>query len=96
LFTFINRSRKREQIKNMTEQQIQAKKIKELEAKGFYVIKLINTNKNGIPDLIAIPPDSDVQFIEVKKPDGKMSKLQEFRKRELENHGVKVEIYKGN
>jgi len=80
----------------MTEQQIQAKKIKELEAQGFYVIKLINTNKNGIPDLIAIPPDSDVQFIEVKKPDGKMSKLQEFRKRELENHGVKVEIYKGN
>lgn len=79
----------------MKEQQIQAKKIKELEAQGFYVIKLINTNKNGIPDLIAIPPASDVQFIEVKKPDGKMSKLQEFRKRELENHGVKVEIYKG-
>lgn len=80
----------------MTEQQIQAKKIKELEAQGFYVIKLINTNKNGIPDLIAIPPNSDVQFIEVKRPDGKMSKLQEFRKRELENHGVKVELYKGN
>ena len=80
----------------MTEQQIQAKKIKELEAQGFYVIKLINTNKNGIPDLIAIPPNSDVQFVEVKKPDGKMSKLQEFRKRELENHGVKVELYKGN
>ena len=80
----------------MTEQQIQAKKIKELEAQGFYVIKLINTNKNGIPDLIAIPPNSDVQFIEVKKPDGKMSKLQEFRKRELESYGIKVEIYKGN
>lgn len=95
MFTFINSSRNREQAKKMKEQQIQAKKIKELEAQGFYVIKLINTNKNGIPDLIAIPPDSDVQFIEVKKPDGKMSKLQEFRKRELENHGVKVEIYKG-
>jgi isocitrate lyase len=80
----------------MKEQQIQAKKIKELEAQGYYVIKLINTNKNGIPDLIAIPPNSDVLFVEVKKPDGKMSKLQEFRKKELENHGVKVEIFKGN
>ena len=30
----------------MKEQQIQAKKIKELEAQGYYVIKLINTNKN--------------------------------------------------
>jgi Holliday junction resolvase len=53
----------------MKEQQIQAKKIKELEAQGYYVIKLINTNKNGIPDLIAIPPNSDVKFIEVKNND---------------------------
>jgi Holliday junction resolvase len=80
----------------MKEQQIQYKKIKELEAQGFYVIKLTTTNKNGIPDLIAIPPNSDVLFVEVKKPDGKMSKLQEFRKKELEAHGVKVEIFRGN
>jgi Holliday junction resolvase len=80
----------------MKEQQIQAKKIKELEAQGYYVIKLTTTNKNGIPDLIAIPQNSDVLFIEVKTPDGRMSKLQEFRKRELEQHGVRVEIFKGN
>lgn len=80
----------------MKEQQIQAKKIKQLEAEGYYVIKLINTNKNGIPDLIAIPKHSDVLFVEVKKPDGKMSTLQEFRKKELENHGIKVEIFRGN
>lgn len=78
----------------MTEQQIQTKKIKELESQGYYVIKLINTNKNGIPDLIAIPPNSDVLFIEVKGPNGKVSKLQEFRLRELEKHGVKTEVYK--
>ena len=36
----------------MTEQQIQYKRIKELEAEGYYVIKLIKTNKNGIPALI--------------------------------------------
>lgn len=80
----------------MKEQQIQAKKIKQLEAEGYYVIKLINTNRNGIPDLIAIPKNSDVLFVEVKKPDGKMSTLQEFRKKELENHGIKVEIFRGN
>ena len=47
----------------MTEQQIQAKIIKEKEAEGYYVIKLKMTNKNGIPDLIVIPPNSDVEFI---------------------------------
>lgn len=78
----------------MREQQIQTKKIKELEAEGYYVIKLINTNKNGIPDLIAIPPNSDVLFIEVKGPNGKVSKLQEFRMKELEKHGVRTQVYK--
>jgi hypothetical protein len=53
---------------------------------------LISTNKNGIPDLIAIPRDSDVEFYEVKKPNGKVSNLQEYRLKELEAHGIKVEI----
>jgi hypothetical protein len=78
----------------MKEQQIQAKKIKQLEADGYYVIKLINTNKNGIPDLIAIPPNSDVKFIEVKSEKGVLSELQKFRKKELEKHGVNVEVFR--
>ncbi len=79
----------------MTEQQIQTNKIKELEEEGYYVIKLKLTNKNGIPDLIAIPQNSDVKFIEVKKTGGKTSKLQEYRIKELETHGVRVEIFRG-
>jgi hypothetical protein len=79
----------------MTEQQIQKKRIQQLEAEGYYVIKLIKTNKNGIPDLIAIPPMSDVIFSEVKKPDGKVSALQEYRLKELKKHGVKTEIFRG-
>ena len=79
----------------MTEQQIQTERIKQLEAEGYYVLKLIKTNKNGIPDLLAIPPGSDVLFSEIKKPQAKLSKLQEYRLKELKNHGCKTEIYKG-
>jgi Holliday junction resolvase len=79
----------------MTEQEIQKKRIIQLESEGYYVIKLINTNKNGIPDLIAIPPNSNVLFSEIKKPNGKVSKLQEFRLKELKNHGCKTEIFRG-
>ena len=79
----------------MREQQIQAKKIKELEAAGYYVIKLTNTNKNGIPDLIALPRGADVLFVEVKTTDGKVSSLQEYRHKELKSHGFKVEVYRG-
>jgi len=69
--------------------------IKELESMGYYVIKLVKTNKNGIPDLIAIPQQSDVLFIEVKKSKGKLSKLQEYRIKELKSHGIKIEVYYG-
>ena len=58
----------------MTEQQIQSKRIKQLEAEGYYVLKLIKTNKNGIPDLVALPKNCNVLFSEIKKPTGRVSK----------------------
>ena len=79
----------------MTEQQIQSKRIKELEAEGYYVIKLIKTNKNGIPDIIAIPPKCNVIFSEGKTKKGKVSSLQEYRLKELKKHGFITEVYRG-
>ena len=79
----------------MTEQQIQSKRIKQLEAEGYFVLKLIKTNKNGIPDIIAIPPNSNVIFSEVKTPKGKLSKLKEYRLKELETYGFRTEVYRG-
>jgi len=79
----------------MTEQQIQSKRIKELEAEGYFVLKLIRTNKNGIPDLLAIPKNSDVLFSEIKKPEGRLTKLQQYRIKELESYGIKSEVYRG-
>jgi Holliday junction resolvase len=79
----------------MTEQQIQSKRIKQLEAAGYYVLKLVKTNKNGIPDILAIPPNTPVLFSEVKTPKGKVSKLQEYRLKELEKYGFGIEVYRG-
>jgi len=79
----------------MTEQQIQNKRIKQLESEGYYVIKLIKTNKNGIPDVVAIPPNCGVIFSEIKTPKGRLSKLQEYRLEEISNHGCITEVYRG-
>ena len=78
----------------MTEQAIQRKLIKQLEADGYYVIKLTVTNKTGIPDLIALKPN-EVRFIEVKRPNGKVSKIQEYRIKELRSLGFVAEVYRG-
>ena len=78
----------------MKEQQIQAKRIKQLEAQGYYVLKLIKTNKNGIPDLIAIK-EGDILFSEIKTTNGKLSEIQKYRMKELESYGFKTELYNG-
>jgi len=80
----------------MTEQQIQKKRIDQLEAEGYYVIKLIKTNKNGIPDIVAIPPNTPVIFSEIKTQKGKTSKIQEYRIKELNKYGFRTEIYRGS
>jgi len=78
----------------MKEQQIQAKRIKQLEAEGYYVLKLIKTNKNGIPDLIAIK-EGEILFSEIKTANGKLSEIQKYRMKELESYGFKTELYNG-
>lgn len=78
----------------MTEQQIQRKLIKHLEQNGWYVIKLTVTNKTGIPDIIALKPN-EVRFIEVKTPKGKVSKIQEYRIKELRSLGFTADVYRG-
>lgn len=73
----------------MNEQQIQSKIIKRLEADGYFVIKLIRTNKVGIPDLIAVK-ENDFFFVEVKTPNGRLSEIQKYRIKEIESFNVKV------
>ena len=71
----------------MKEQQIQKKIINKLESEGWYVIKLIKTNKNGVADLLALKDKEKPFFIEVKTPTGKLSELQKFRIKEQIERG---------
>lgn len=75
----------------MSEATYQKKLIKELEAEGYYVLKLISTNKAGIPDLLALKPN-DVKFIEVKGKLTKVSELQKYRIKELKKLGFYATI----
>jgi len=70
----------------MLESQIQSKIIKALEEQGYYVIKIIKCNKNGIPDLLAMKKN-DVFFVEVKAKKGVTAELQKFRIGELYEKG---------
>jgi len=76
----------------MLEQKIQKKIITQLEANGFFVVKLIKTNKNGIPDLLAVKKNRTI-FVEVKQEHGKLSEIQRFRINELRAKGIEVFVW---
>ena len=64
------------------------KKITEyLEKEGYFVVKLIQTNKNGIPDLLGVHRILPDIWCEVKKEDGTPSQLQYAMQEILYKHG---------
>ena len=72
-----------------SESSVQREIILHLERDGWYVLKLIQTNKNGIPDLMAIR-NGTIIFIEVKRKGCHQRPLQLHRMNELTAHGVLV------
>jgi len=79
----------------MLESTIQKKLIRKYEAEGFYVLKLIRCNKNGMPDLMLIK-DGKVTFIEVKQPGKLPTPLQRIRMYELQKHGCTAIVEDGD
>jgi Holliday junction resolvase len=78
----------------MKEAELQAKIIKHLEGDGWFVLKLIQTNKNGIPDLEIIK-QGRVIFLEIKNDAGKISDLQIYRIEQLKKFDTEAYLIKG-
>ena len=77
----------------MSEATYQRKVISDLERTGHYCIKLIQTNKNGIADVLVLKKGQDPYFIEFKAMGRKARPLQEYRHREiLDKTGVRTVV----
>lgn len=72
-----------------SESKIQKEIIDILEKHGWFAVKLIQTNKNGIADLIASKGWISF-YIEVKKPGNDTSDLQKYRIKEMGMFKIRV------
>ena len=75
----------------ITESQLQSKLIRKYEADGWYVVKIIQTNRNGMPDLMLLR-DGVCRFVEVKRPGCKPRPLQIYRMNELMSKGFDCQV----
>jgi Holliday junction resolvase len=68
----------------------QTRLIKEYEDKGYLVLNLIKTNKNGIPDLLCLKKGEDPLFIESKEKSDTLKPLQRYMIKMLNELGFKA------
>ena len=73
------------------ESKIQANIKARFERAGWMVVKLIQTNCNGIPDLMCLKNGKTI-FIEVKQPGREPTELQKYRHYELIKQGFTVHV----
>ena len=64
---------------------------KEIEKIGGKALKFISPGMSGVPDRIILLPHGRIVFVELKAPGKKRRKLQEYRAKELQNLGFRVE-----
>lgn len=69
------------------EARLQTKILEWLKANGFYAIKTIVCNVNGVADILACSPKGRFVAVEVKYGDNKASKLQLFNINQVNDRG---------
>lgn len=62
----------------MTEKEIEAHFVKRVKALGGYSYKFRSVTQRGVADRIACLPNGQTWFVELKKPGGRLSPLQEI------------------
>jgi Holliday junction resolvase len=70
---------------------IQKDIIRYLKCAGFYVLKISDRFRSGIPDLYAVRDGRSFWF-EVKAPAGKVTKLQQHEIDQLRQHGASAHV----
>lgn len=81
-------------IFDRSESSYQKTLIKQFESEGYLVLKLIQVQKAGYPDLLLLKPNGEIRFVEVKAKRGRLSKIQRYRIDELKKQGFRVEVAK--
>lgn len=75
----------------LLESVIERKLKKQIELIGGKAFKFVSPGVSGVPDRIVLLPHGRIVFVELKAPGKKRRKLQEYRAKELQALGFRVE-----
>jgi len=72
----------------MTEKEIEAYFVKRVKALGGFAYKFRSVSQRGVADRIAVTPRGTIIMVEIKKPGGRLSALQEIFAEEMRSVGA--------
>ena len=76
----------------MREKDIESKLRNEIKKLGGIAYKFTSPGNNGVPDRIVLLPGGVIKFVELKRPGGKTSKLQDMQIARIRNLGFDVRV----
>ena len=79
----------------MLEKEIENYLAKEIKKIGGLCYKFVSPGNDGVPDRIAILPDGQIWFIELKAESGRLSPIQVWQIDRLRQLGVNVAVIRG-
>ena len=72
----------------MTEKEIETYFVRRVKALGGYAYKFRSVSQRGVSDRIACMPNGKIIMVEIKKPGGRLSALQEIFAEEMRSVGA--------
>ncbi len=79
----------------MKESQIERYMVREVKKHGGLCFKFVSPGNPGVPDRIVITPAGKTIYVELKTDIGRMARVQEWQRSELEKRGADVRVLFG-
>lgn len=79
----------------MLEREIEQRMVKEVKKRGGLCYKFVSPNNPGVPDRIVITPTGRVIFVELKTEIGRLSRIQQWQRSEIQKRGADIRVIKG-
>lgn len=76
----------------MRERRVEKRFVKLCKARGWMCLKFTSPGMAGVPDRIVLHGDGRVSFVELKRPGGKLSKLQRRVRKLFRKRGIHVHV----
>ena len=79
----------------MRESEIEARLVRGIREAGGLCYKFVSPGNPGVPDRLAVLPEGQVVFVELKTEVGRLANIQKWQIAEMRKRGADVRVLKG-